>query len=302
MVTRQRIVSFGIPTLALGTIVTSALLHRVVQPAPPPDCIYPPRPAEPFIPVTSVPAMRTDAPRDRHHIDVVFAIDTTASMGSLIDGARRTVWGIADHIRKADPGADLRVGLVAYRDNDPEADMPEAYLTRPFALTTDLDAVYQELRGYDASGGWTQPENIAAGLWDALRMAWRPSATKLVFVVGDAEPADRGDVPGHATIIGEMVKRGIVVNAIQVGSLPATETAFRRMAQLGGGEYASTAQSGGVQQIATPYDAALAELEARITRTTVFVGPSGERAAWQGRMAAAEAAPAAAKADRAGYY
>jgi hypothetical protein len=237
-----------------------------------------------------------------HQIDVVFAIDTTGSMASLIDGARRTVWGIADHIRRTDPAADLRIGLVAYRDNDPAATEPEEYLTKPFALTSDLDAVYAELSSYTAGGGWTEPENVDAGVLDASRMAWRPQATKLVFVVGDAPPASRGDVPTFDVTVADMARRGIVVNAIRVGTRPLAEQPFRTIATIGKGDYTTTDQSGGVKQIATPYDAEIAELEGGITRTTVYVGSGSERAAWEGRMAAAAGAPMEARADRAGYY
>ncbi len=70
----------------------------------------------------------------------MFAVDTTGSMERLIDGAKRTVWSIATHIRQTDPNANLRIGLVAYRD------VGEDYVTKPFALTGDLDAVYAEPR------------------------------------------------------------------------------------------------------------------------------------------------------------
>ena len=57
-----------------------------------------------------------------------------------------------------------------------------------------------------------------------------------------------------------------------------------------------------MQQIATPYDDKLAEISARIDGTTVIVGDEGDRMEYRRNMAAAEAAPAPAKADRAMYY
>src|SRR4026208_1385681 len=125
MITRQRIVSFGIPTAAVGTIVAAALLSpwtKSPEPTPPDPIVAP-----------------------GHQIDVVFAVDTTGSMGGLIDGAKRTVWSIATHIRKTDEQADVRIGLVAYRD------LGDDYVTRDFALTGDLDAVFTELSGHRAA-------------------------------------------------------------------------------------------------------------------------------------------------------
>ena len=78
--------------------------------------------------------------------------------------------------------------------------------------------------------------------------------------------------------------------------------AFQQIASLGNGEFSSIQQDGGVQQIATPYDDKLAELSARIDRNAIIVGDEGARRAYAGKMAAAEAAAPAAKADRASYY
>jgi hypothetical protein len=68
------------------------------------------------------------------------------------------------------------------------------------------------------------------------------------------------------------------------------------------GEYTTIDQGGGVQEIATPYDSKLAELAAAVDATTAFYGDAPARRAWEGKMAAASSAPAAAKADRGAYY
>ena len=90
MITRQRIVTFGIPTTAAATIALAARPHAVGAPG------------------RAGRRCRSRDAGDKHQIDVVFAVDTTGSMGGLIDGAKRTVWSIASHIRKTDPNADLR--------------------------------------------------------------------------------------------------------------------------------------------------------------------------------------------------
>ena len=127
MPTRQRIVTFGIPSAAAATIALAALLSPWRGSATAPNA----KPSEPT-PVAS----------GKHAVDVVFAVDTTGSMGGLLDGAKRTVWSIATHIRKTDPDAELRIGLVAYRD------IGDDYVTKDFALTTDLDSVFTELSSY----------------------------------------------------------------------------------------------------------------------------------------------------------
>jgi hypothetical protein len=283
MLTRQRVITYGIPTAAAATIVAAALLTSAGKRS----LLDPQRP-------TVIPSHVVSG---KHQIDVVFAVDTTGSMGGLLDGAKRTVWSIATHIRKTDPDADLRIGLVAYRD------VGDDYVTKPFSLTADLDAVYGELATYQASGGGDTPEDVDAALDDSLhKMQWRSDAKKLVFLVGDAPPASRGEVPRFDVLAREASETGIVINAIRCGQDNDTASTFQQIASLGNGEFSTIHQDGGVQQIATPYDDKLAELSTQIDRTAVVVGDDSTRTRWEGKMAAAEAAPAPAKADRAAYY
>jgi len=283
MITRQRVVTFGIGTLAAATVITAAGLTPWSSNGRPVSLVTPTPIAEPGEP--------------GHRVDVVFAVDTTGSMGGLIDSAKRAVWSIATHIRELDPQADLHVGLVAYRD------IGDDYVTKDFALSGDLDAVFASLSSFQASGGGDNPEDVAAGLYDAVhKMAWRDGAKKMMFLVGDAPPADRGDVPRYSVIAAEAGQQQIVVNTIRCGPDRATEVAWREIATLGHGEFSSIEEDGGVHQVATPYDDKLSELSARIDHGAVIVGDDGHRDAYQAKMAATAAAPAPSKADRAGFY
>ena len=277
MITRQRIVSYGIPAAATATIVLAALLTRSQQ--------------------KGIVDADKPTPASKHQIDVVFAVDTTGSMGGLIDGAKRTVWSIANSIRNTDPNAELRIGLVAYRD------VGDDYVTKEFALTSDLDAVFAELSAYRAAGGGDTPENVDAALDVTLhKMQWRDDEKKLVFLVGDAPPASRGDVPTFDVLAREAGEKQIIINTIRAGHDSDTMASFQRIAMLGKGEFSSIQQDGGVQQVATPYDAKLAELSAAIDSTAVIAGDEGVRRNYEAKMAAAAAAPAPAKADRAMYF
>ncbi|MBA3457632.1 MAG: VWA domain-containing protein [Deltaproteobacteria bacterium] len=282
MITRQKLVTFGIPTLATGTIVLAALLSPWAGGS-----------SEPAMPRPHV----VDPGSQGTQIDVVFAVDTTGSMGGLIDGAKRTVWSIANHIRKSDPNATLRIGLVAYRD------VGDDYITKDFALTTDLDAVFAELSSFQADGGGDVPENVDAALDVTLhKMKWRTGAKKLVFLVGDAPPASRGDVPTFDVLARKAGEKQIIINTIRAGHDQETALAFKQIASLGGGEFSSIQQDGGVQQIATPYDQKMAELSAKIDSTSIIAGDEGVRRRHAAKMGSVAASPAAAQADRAAYY
>jgi hypothetical protein len=276
MIDRQRLVTYGISTTAAATVALALWLKpwasgSLTAPPPPP-------------------------PAANHRIDVVFAVDTTGSMGGLLDGAKRTVWAIANHIKEIDSQADLHVGLVAYRD------LGDEYVTKDFALTSDMDGVFAELSSYYAGGGGDTPEDVDAALYDAVhKMQWRDGAKKMIFLVGDAPPASRGEVPRYEETARVAADHQIVINAVRCGGDSDTQAAWQQIASIGHGEFSSIREDGGVQQIATPYDDKLAELARTVDDTTVVYGTPSVHAAYEGKMAANAAAPAPAKADRAAY-
>ena len=232
-------------------------------------------------------------------IEVAFVLDTTGSMGGLIDGAKRRIWGIADEIRKAHPNAEIRMGLVAYRDRG------DVYVTKKTDLTSDISAVYGEVIGYQAQGGGDWPESVNEALSVAVNgLEWTKSddTRRLVFLVGDAPPHMdyKQDVPFTDTLkIAET--KGIVVDALQCGDASDTELAWKTIAQLGHGRYVRIPQEGGVVQISTPWDDEILQIQIKLNHTIVPYG--SERRQYDVRMKAEvqRKAPAAAASDMAGY-
>jgi Mg-chelatase subunit ChlD len=90
-------------------------------------------------------------PQARPRIEVAFVLDTTGSMSGLIEGAKRKIWTMMNQLADGEPRPEIRVALVAYRDRG------DTYVTRLSQLTTDLDAVYATLQGFQALGGGGSP-------------------------------------------------------------------------------------------------------------------------------------------------
>ncbi len=99
---------------------------------------------------------------DKPRIDVVFVLDTTGSMGGLIQTAKEKIWSIATTMASAQQAPEIRIGLVAYRDRN------DAYVTKVVDLSTDLDSVYAALMDFEANGGGDTPESVNAALYDAV--------------------------------------------------------------------------------------------------------------------------------------
>ncbi|MEP6754370.1 MAG: vWA domain-containing protein [Chthonomonadales bacterium] len=204
-------------------------------------------------------------------LEMVFVIDTTGSMGGLIDGAKQKVWSIVNGVMKSNDHPAVKVGLVAYRDHGDE------YVTRVLALTSDLDKVYSTLMAYRADGGGDEPEDVRQALADGVNKGgWSkrsPEISQIMFLVGDAPPHDDyGQEPSCQVTTATAVDKGLVVNAIQCGSSDSTRKVWQDLARRGEGEYFAIAQDGGVQSISTPYDKELSELGGKIGSTYMPYG------------------------------
>ncbi len=242
-------------------------------------------------------------------LEMVFVLDTTGSMGGLIEGAKQRIWGIVNEVMQSSSRPAVRIGLVAYRDHGDE------YVTSVLPLTNDLDQVYSTLMDYRAAGGGDAPENVRRALADGVRRAgWSQGSSQvaqIIFLVGDAPPhEDYRDEPDTAITTAEASQRGMIVNTIQCGQMPGTREVWERIARQGQGQYFSIAQDGGVQAIATPYDEQLSELSRKLGGTFLAYGGGAGSAGEDYRKATAERAEVAeariatradpmAKADRA---
>lgn len=242
-------------------------------------------------------------------LEMVFVLDTTGSMGGLIEGAKQRIWGIINEVQQSPSHPSVRVGLVAYRDHG------DQYVTQILPITNDLDKVYTTLMDYRADGGGDGPEDVRQALADGVMKAgWSKASdntAQVVFLVGDAPPHDDyAQEPDTLTTTANAVKNGMIVNTIQCGSDDSTRDVWQTIARRGEGRFFAIAQDGGVATITTPYDARLAELGNKLGSTYLaYGGGAGEagrdyRRASASRQAASEdkvmgAAPATAQADRA---
>jgi len=245
------------------------------------------------------PDQKPGPPPLKPKVEVTFVLDTTGSMGGLIAGAKKKIWSIANQIVRGIPEPDLRIGLVGYRDKG------DAYVTKVYPLTDDLDQVFKNLMQFKAQGGGDTPEHVNKALRDAVHeIHWAKSndVLKIIYLVGDCPPhmdyQDGFDYKKHCQ---EAVKNGIVINTVQCGNQAATVKFWTDIARRAEGSYARIQQSGGMRFVATPHDKALAALNAELTRTTVTYGGRRQRARAMSKAAAAVAMPVPEAAGRAEY-
>jgi uncharacterized protein YegL len=220
----------------------------------------------------------------RPRIEVVFALDTTGSMGGLIEAAKEKIWSIASTMASAHGAPEIAMGLVAYRDRG------DAYVTKVVDLSSDLDSMYATLMDFQAAGGGDGPESVNQALHDAVhRISWSQDQDtyKVVFLVGDAPPhMDYQDDVKYPRTLEAAQRRGIVVNAIQCGGNRSTTRTWQQIAQVGAGRYFQVEQGGSAIAIATPFDERLAKLSAKLDGTRLYYGTEQEKARKRGKVEA----------------
>jgi len=247
----------------------------------------------------ALPSMASARPA----VEVAFVLDTTGSMSGLIEGAKRKIWSIATAILDSNPDADIRMGLVAYRD------VGDDYVTRRVELTSDIQDLYARLLELQARGGGDWPESVNEALDVAvnkLRWSQDGDTRRIVFLVGDAPPhMDYAQDTKYATTLAVARQKDIVVNAVQAGHARDTERVWHEIADGGRGRYIPIPQDGGqIVVIETPYDQDIIILQNRINGTVIPYGPAPlqKRTEEQTRQLStvAAAAPASAS-DMASY-
>ena len=230
-------------------------------------------------------------------VEVVFVIDTTGSMGGLIEGAKKKVWSIANEIVRGKPTPRLRVGLVAYRDKG------DAYVTKVLGLTEDLDKVYAELMQFKASGGGDGPENVRQALHDSLtKIQWTRDngVLRIVFLVGDAPPhVDYTDVPKLRDICKAACRASVIINTVRCGGNAEAGRIWQDIARWSEGRFVSIDQTGGVVAIATPFDKELSELSDKLGGTVLAFGKKKNKESLARAESSASTYAPAAKAVRA---
>jgi len=236
----------------------------------------------------------------RPQVEVVFCLDTTGSMGGLIDAAKAKIWAISNQIAGGKPTPNLKIGLVAFRDRGDE------YITKIFPLTDDLDSIHGSLMGLRAAGGGDFPESVNQALHEAVtKIKWSADkkTLKIIFLVGDAPPhMDYPDDVKYPETCKLAVTRDIIINSIQCGSHAQTKKEFERICRLAEGSYVQIDAKGGpVITVSTPFDAELGKINAELARSTLAYGDRGLREKGKAKAAHAAGLAPEAAAERAGF-
>ena len=132
-----------------------------------------------------------DSVEELKAVDIIFLVDTTASMNCYLKGIKKVMKKIIWDIEKClsqfifDEIDVLKVGLVTYKDHDDE---DKLYLTNiDINLTENLKEVINKIMGIKCSGGRDDPEAVLDGINVAINdVSWREESVKFIYHILDA--------------------------------------------------------------------------------------------------------------------
>ncbi len=168
-------------------------------------------------------------------LDIHFLIDVTGSMGDEIQQLKDNMIAIAEQISQLESNPDVRFGMTVYRDRG------DAFVSRTFDFTPDVDTFLDALRDVQADGGGDYPESLNEGLHNAIHLPeWRTEETvSIIFLVADAPPQlSYSQDYDYAIEVLVAAEHGIKIFPIASSGLDDQgEYIFRQLAQITGGKF-----------------------------------------------------------------
>ena len=212
--------------------------------------------------------------RQQPKMEVVFVLDATGSMGSMIANAKDKIWSIASSLAQADPAPELSFGLVAFRD------IRDAYITKQVPLTSDIDQFYYKLMAIRAAGGGDTPESVNQALAEAVNdFQWDsdPDTYRSIFLVGDSPPHMNYQDVKYQKSCAAALKKDIIINTIQCGTNRTTARIWSEIADFTNGEHLKLSAAGSGYAVSTPYDLELKRLARELDQSRMYHGTKEEK-------------------------
>lgn len=152
----------------------------------------------------------------KDNLDVVFAIDGTASMENDLTALKKE---LISSLQKEFSGKNIRFGLLYYRDYGDYVSNPYGNLpVHIFGFEKDFIGFQKDLTSITPYGGGDIPEPVYEALFAAVEgFSWRENCEKRIILIGDAQPHSESGENGLYTkdfAIKKAAEKGIKITAI----------------------------------------------------------------------------------------
>jgi len=162
-------------------------------------------------------------------VDIAFVFDTTGSMSDEIEGVKNTCVAFANKLRASN--RDYRLGLVTFGDEIREVRGPG----------DELSADVEEFKGWisrqRAAGGGDGPEISLDGLKRASQMKYRANTQKVLILITDAPPHEKGDGTAFSQVKTEDLLAPLRDGGYTVYAVARDDSRFRKLVEATHGEF-----------------------------------------------------------------
>lgn len=162
-------------------------------------------------------------------VDIVFVFDTTGSMDDEIEGVKNTSIAFANKLR--DSNRDFRLGLVAFGDEIRSVD------NRDGSLTADAEEFKRWVGRLRANGGDDGEEISLDALLEGSEMQFRSDAQKILLLITDAAPHERGDGTRFSRTTAGETATTLKENGFTVYTVAYDDGRFRQIVGDTGGDF-----------------------------------------------------------------
>jgi hypothetical protein len=233
-------------------------------PAPAPAAVEPERPAPPKV--------VAPLPQNPGRIQVALMLDTSGSMGGLIDQARSQLWKIVtrlDAARRDGQRPQLEIALYEY-GNPSRSTAKSGWIRQIKPFTTDLDSVSEALFALSTDGGDEYVGKAVATAIRDLQWSTREGDLKLLFIAGN-EDFELGPVSPKKAMQAAKEK-GVSVTAILCGDSDPTWSTGSKLASM---SFFKIDQNQVVAHVDAPQDAEITRLGELLNATYIPFGAEG---------------------------
>ena len=168
-------------------------------------------------------------------------IDTTGSMGDEIQYLKSELAYVIEEIKRTNTDVKIYISLLFYRDYS------DAYTTKYFEFTDDVESVVSELKKQGANGGGDFEEAVHIAFNEAVQKNWtNKNSTKIILHVADA-PAHDKDIQQWNDCVLKAASRGIqIITVASSGIDRKTAYFFRAQSMITNGIYTYLTNHSGI--------------------------------------------------------
>jgi hypothetical protein len=209
-------------------------------------------------------------------IQVAILLDVSNSMDGLIDQAKAQLWTMVNTLGRVrcETNTSPKVEIALYEYGTPRNDSRKGYIRQINNFITDLDSLSENLFALTTNGGDEYCGHVIYSSANELEWDRGDSSYKVIFIAGN-ESFRQGEINFTQACTSAKTK-GVIVNTIYCGDRQQGIREFWNLAgECGNGSFSNINQDQKIEDIATPFDDEIVQLNDKLNSTYIGYGQKG---------------------------